>query len=190
MKGPEISTVSEIDNFVINGLLCGKSEAFERLYSDHFPMVSKMIIQNTGTLEEAQDIFQEAVMVLYDKIQCGGLSLTSQLRTYIYAICRRLWLKQLKERGKMVLDQSALEEDIPDIPSDLEMHEQLDLRFSKMKRALEALGDPCKGIIRDFYINGMNMQDIGDKYGYTNSDSAKNQKYKCLQRLKKLFFTE
>ena len=57
-----------------------------------------------------------------------------------------------------------------------------------MKKALENLGEPCKTIIQDFYIHNLSMQDICEKFGYTNTDNAKTQKYKCLQRLKKLFF--
>ena len=61
--------------------------------------------------------------------------------------------------------------------------------FLLMKKALENLGEPCRSILEDFYIKDLNMEDIRLKFGYTNSDNAKNQKYKCLQRLKKIFFT-
>ncbi|RZK15573.1 MAG: sigma-70 family RNA polymerase sigma factor, partial [Flavobacterium sp.] len=53
---------------------------------------------------------------------------------------------------------------------------------------LDHLGEPCKTIIQDFYIHNLSMQDICEKFGYTNTDNAKTQKYKCLQRLKKIFF--
>ena len=59
-----------------------------------------------------------------------------------------------------------------------------------MSEALNALGEPCRSIIEDFYIRDFSMESISDKFGYTNSENAKNQKYKCLQRLKKLFFKD
>ena len=58
-----------------------------------------------------------------------------------------------------------------------------------MEDAMNQLGEPCKTLLEDYYIRMQNMQDITDRFGYTNTDTAKNQKYKCLQRLKKLFFT-
>jgi hypothetical protein len=58
-----------------------------------------------------------------------------------------------------------------------------------MEVALDSLGEPCRSILEDFYIAELNMEDIRVKFGYTNADNAKNQKYKCLQRLKKVFFT-
>ena len=70
----------------------------------------------------------------------------------------------------------------------MEQHEQKDMQFDKMKVALESLGEPCKTIIEDFYIHNHSMQEICEKFGYTNTDNAKTQKYKCLQRLKKIFF--
>jgi DNA-directed RNA polymerase specialized sigma24 family protein len=67
----------------------------------------------------------------------------------------------------------------------IEDHEQ---RFVRMRESLASLGEPCRGIIEDFYMHDLSMEAIRDKFGYTNADNAKNQKYKCLQRLKKLFF--
>lgn len=190
MKKHIISTVSEIDNFLIQGLLEGKSESFERLYEDYFPVISKMIVKNSGSTEEAQDIFQEAVVILYDKVSRNELTLTSQLRTYLYAICHRLWLKELNSRNKKMSEVSTTEFDIPTVEEDIEMHAIINNRFEIMESSLSSLGNPCEDIIRDFYLNNLNMQQISDKFGYSNADNAKNQKYKCLQRLKKLFFAK
>ena len=57
-----------------------------------------------------------------------------------------------------------------------------------MEKAISSLGEPCKSLIEAFYIQKRSMQDIANQFGYTNADNAKNQKYKCLMRLKKLFF--
>jgi len=74
------------------------------------------------------------------------------------------------------------------VENDLEVHEIRDLQFSKMEESLLMLGEPCRTIIQDFYMQNKSMQEICDKFGYTNPENAKTQKYKCLQRLKKLFF--
>jgi predicted DNA-binding protein YlxM (UPF0122 family) len=59
-----------------------------------------------------------------------------------------------------------------------------------MEQAMGNMGEPCKTILEDYYIRKMSMQEIAGKFGYTNSENAKNQKYKCLMRLKKLFFDQ
>ncbi len=76
------------------------------------------------------------------------------------------------------------------IDDDIEKNKDRDLEFNKMGSALQLLGEPCKTIIEDFYIHNRSMQEICENFGYTNSDNAKTQKYKCLQRLKKLFFQQ
>ncbi|WP_373560884.1 RNA polymerase sigma factor [Sphingobacterium sp. 1.A.4] len=150
-----------------------------------------MILNNKGTEDEAKDIFQEAMIVLYDKItQAEGFELSSKLNTFLYSICRRLWLKQLNRRNLSLdsIDQENL--DIPDMDSALESHEAEEVKFNQMEAAMANLGEPCASILKEFYIKKKSMQEICDQLGYTNADNAKNQKYKCLQRLKKLFFDQ
>ncbi|MBI3482543.1 MAG: sigma-70 family RNA polymerase sigma factor, partial [Bacteroidetes bacterium] len=68
---------------------------------------------------------------------------------------------------------------------DIEVKEK---NFSAMSTSLDKLGEPCRSILEDYYLRNMTMEEITEKFGYTNSDNTKNQKYKCLQRLKKFFF--
>ncbi len=181
-------TVPKGDLETIAGIALGDVEALESVYNDYFPMVLNMVVQNNGTVEEAKDIFQEAVIVLYDRVKQGNFELSSKLKTYIYSVCRRLWLKQLGYQGRAFHDVSGYEETIS-VEDDLTMHREKDLQLSLMEQALDKLGEPCRTIIHDFYILNLSMQEICEKFGYTNADNAKTQKYKCLQRLKKLFFT-
>jgi DNA-directed RNA polymerase specialized sigma subunit len=76
------------------------------------------------------------------------------------------------------------------VDDEVEEFEKRDQEFSMMEKAIGNLGEPCKSLIEAFYIQKRNMQDIANQFGYTNADNAKNQKYKCLMRLKKLFFAE
>lgn len=76
------------------------------------------------------------------------------------------------------------------VEEDVEQYEKKDQEFAMMEKAIGSLGEPCKSLIEAFYIQKRNMQDIASQFGYTNADNAKNQKYKCLMRLKKLFFAQ
>jgi DNA-directed RNA polymerase specialized sigma24 family protein len=82
-----------------------------------------------------------------------------------------------------------LEETIS-VDDDLEQHAKHDAAFAIMDRALKSLGEPCKSLLEGYYLQKMDMQTLASEFGYTNSDNAKNQKYKCLMRLKKLFFAQ
>ena len=183
----KISSSLPTDREVVLGILNNSVEALNKLYVAYFPMVLQFILNNNGDEDDAKDVYQEAIIVLYNKVKSGSFELSSKLKTYIYSVSRRIWLKKLAQHSKKTSNIADFE-DILIVEEDMEQHEQKDMQFDKMKAALESLGEPCKTIIEDFYINNHSMQEICEKFGYTNADNAKTQKYKCLQRLKKLFF--
>lgn len=178
------------DNEVILGILNNSESVLKRLYTAYFPMVLKLIVNNNGTPDDAKDIYQEAIIVLYNKVKGGDFELTSKLKTFIYSVCRRLWLKRLTQLNRYGGDIRDYEEYLPVDDDEAELHGERDIQFGKMQSALGQLGEPCKTIIEDFYIRNRSMQEICEEFGYTNADNAKTQKYKCLQRLKKLFFQQ
>jgi RNA polymerase sigma factor (sigma-70 family) len=183
----KLSNSVPTDQEVVLGILNNSEEALNRLYTGHFPMVLQFILNNSGDEDDAKDVYQESIIILYNKIKSGDFELTSKLKTYIYSVSRRIWLKKLAQQNKKTSNISEFE-DVIAVEVDVDVHEEKDLQFDKMDSALQHLGEPCKTIIQDFYINNLSMQDISEKFGYTNTDNAKTQKYKCLQRLKKLFF--
>ncbi|WP_026462674.1 RNA polymerase sigma factor [Adhaeribacter aquaticus] len=175
------------DKALLAGIQNENEEALAYLYKLHFPMILHLVQNNNGTDDEAKDIYQEAVIIFYEKVREGSLELNCQIKTYLYSICRRLWLKRLALKNRfagIVSESDTFVEVENDIAEATEKEEQ----FSKMGEALALLGEPCKTLLEDFYIQDLSMQTITDKFGYTNSDNTKNQKYKCLLRLKKLFF--
>lgn len=152
-------------------------------------MILQLVINNNGNADDAKDIYQESIIILYNKVKTGDFELSSKLKTYIYSVCRRLWLKRLNQMNRYGGDIKDFQEYLV-VDDETEKHNERDIQFNKMGNALKQLGEPCKTIIEDFYINNKSMQDICESFGYTNADNAKTQKYKCLQRLKKLFFQQ
>ena len=174
---------------LLAGLAKNDRKAVESIYAKHFGMVQSLIINNNGSSEDARDIFQEAMIVLYERSRSADFELQCQLKTYLYSVCRRLWLKRLQQMQRYVPHING-SEDVVAVEEELETHEQKNQEFHLMEKALSAIGEPCKSLLEAFYLQKKNMTDIAGSFGYTNSDNAKNQKYKCLMRLKKLFFTE
>ena len=177
------------DSEVILGILNNSDIVLKRLYLAYFPMALQLVINNNGNEDDAKDIYQEAIIVLYNKVKTGDFELSSKLKTYIYSVCRRLWLKRLSQKNKYGGDIRDFQEYLP-VEDDTEKNNDRDVQYNKMGSALGLLGEPCKAIIEDFYVHNKSMQEICDNFGYTNADNAKTQKYKCLQRLKKLFFQQ
>ena len=82
-----------------------------------------------------------------------------------------------------------MEETVP-VEEDMEAHEAQNRQYAIMRSAMGRIGEPCKSLLEAFYVHQKSMVEIASFFGYTNADNAKTQKYKCLMRLKKLFFTQ
>ena len=172
---------------LLKGLAEGDKRAIEIIYKDHFNTIQALIINNNGSADDAKDIFQEALIVLYEKVRSGSFELNCQIKTYLYSVSKRLWLKKLSISNRFVSAAEDPESAYP-VEVELEEHEKRNAEFDIMEKAIAGLGEPCKSLLEAYYLKKQNMQVIAASFGYTNADNAKNQKYKCLLRLKKIFF--
>lgn len=184
-----VKTDSTDEKALLKGLALNDRKSVETIYKLFYNMVQTLIINNNGSADDARDIFQETVIVLYEKAKSGSFELNCQLKTYVYSVSRRLWLKKLQQQQKYIPNITGLEETVP-VEEEVDTHNQLNTEFQMMEKALLHLGEPCRSLIEAFYLQKKNMTDIAGHFGYTNADNAKNQKYKCLMRLRKLFFAE
>ena len=183
-----MSTTSQ-EKSLLEGLAKEDKASIEQIYRDNYTMVQSLILNNNGSTDDAADIFQEAMIVLFEKSRSAEFELNCQLKTYIYSVCRRLWLKRLQQMQRFGRQADDTEEVIP-VEDDLEMHEKRQVDFNIMENAMSKIGEPCKSLLEAYYIQKKNMLQIATEFGYTNADNAKTQKYKCLVRLKKLFFAQ
>ena len=179
----------EQEKLLLEGLAGNDRHAIEAIYRDNYPMIQAFILNNSGNPDEARDIFQEAMIVLFEKASSGSFELHCQLRTYLYSVCRRLWLKRLQQMQRYGIGTENMEDTVP-VEEELEAHEKRNTDFTIMETAMNKIGEPCKSLLDAYYIQRKNMQEIAQNFGYTNADNAKTQKYKCLMRLKKLFFAQ
>lgn len=177
------------EQVLLKGLANNDTKAIDAIYKDNFSMVQAFILNNNGSYDDARDIFQEAMITLYEKAKSESFVLTCQIKTYVYSVCRRLWLKRLQQAGRYITQVEGMAETVP-VEEDLDIQERRNAEFAIMDRALNSLGEPCKSILESYYLQKKDMNEIAAAFGYTNSDNAKNQKYKCLMRLKKLFFAQ
>ena len=177
------------EKLLLAGLAKKDTSCVEKIYRDHFAMIKTMVVNNSGSFDDASDIFQEAMIVLYQKAVEGSLELHCQLKTYLYSICRRLWLKRLQQAGRVIQQDANIEETIA-VEEDVSQHEKSQNDFNLMEASMAKIGEPCKSLLEAYYLQKKHMQEIADNFGYTNADNAKTQKYKCLVRLKKIFFAQ
>jgi len=181
--------IFEQEKALLEGLAANDTNAIETIYRENYLIIQSFIVKNNGYPEDAKDIFQEAMIVLFEKAKLDSFVLSCQIKTYLYSVCKRLWLKRLQQQSKYYPAFELLKETVQ-VEDEIEAHEKLNTDFNLMENALNKIGEPCKSILEAYYIQKKSMPEIADAFGYTNADNAKTQKYKCLMRLKKIFFAQ
>ena len=179
------------DEALIRSLAEGNSKAINFIYKSCYPTIEKMVFKMNGSTDEAYDVFQDSVTILYEKAKADDLKLSCKFSTYITSVAKHLWMRKLSQKKKLGL--SVLHDDVDyqiaaqdDVGRFLEFEKNID----KLKVCFEEIGEPCNSILKAFYLENKSMQYIADEFGYTNPENAKTQKYKCLNRMRKLFFNE
>jgi RNA polymerase sigma factor (sigma-70 family) len=180
--------ISENEQSLLKGLAKNDRQAIEAIYRENYAMIQSFVLKNSGSSDDARDVFQEAMIVLYEKATSTTFELRAQIRTYLYSVCRLIWLKKLQVANRHAHTSVMLEETLP-VEDDVVDHEAKNNKVILMENSLKRMGEPCKSLLMAFYFEKKTMPEIADAFGYTNADNAKTQKYKCLMRLKKIFFS-
>lgn len=181
------------DTELLQGLAAGDRTVVASLYKLYLPVLTKWILSRGGLDSDADDIFQESLLVVYEKAKSPEFCLTCKLSTYLFAVSKRLWYKKLERSANFYnLDTEEGEEEQlygHSYDGDVQEHWEKEAQFEQLNQSLDQLGEPCAALLKAFYIDKKNMQEIAEAFKYTNAENAKTQKYKCLTRLKKIFFT-
>jgi RNA polymerase sigma factor (sigma-70 family) len=133
------------DEAIVHSIENNDDSVLHWMYELCFPPVIKMVLQNNGNRDEASDLFQDAMVVFYENVKGGQFQLKSTISTYLYAVCRHLWLKKLREKGKSQMVYSDFDTH-QEVSVEIKQFEDEELRFKKLSLAIEAIGEPCRGI--------------------------------------------
>jgi RNA polymerase sigma factor (sigma-70 family) len=173
------------DQTTIAFIRAGKTDkTLDSLYN-FFPAVRKMILRNGGTKQDAEDIFQEALIVFCRRIKDPDFLLTSKPSTYLFSVCRFLWKDELKKRRRLVNDEPEFFAE-PGETGESAIGEAMEKEKGARlaEKALEQLGQRCRELLILFYNRRLRLKEIARMMGYTSENTAKNQKYKCLEGAK------
>lgn len=162
-----------------------RNKALKDLYRVNYPRIATHIKNNSGNPEDAEDIFQDGLIALYQQVTNGTFQGNSSLNTYLFSICKNLWLKRLR---KSSTSKEGFELD-PEIATDENLAID-DLIADETTKALADLLDKlkgdCKKILLLFYYEKRRMVEIAKIMGFANDQVAKNKKNRCLKELRVL----
>ena len=161
-----------------------RERAFARLYK-FFPKIERHIKMNSGSTEEAMDIFQEALIVLYKKVKTISTDSPIHIDGFLVNTCKLLWSNEL--RKKKVRKNSG-DEGLQQLAYSDEIAEQVEKerKISVIEEVLNQLGKTCKDMLMAFYYKRLSMQKIAKQFGYKTVQSAKTKKYKCMEHARNM----
>ena len=162
------------DEEILQRIRKGDETALDYLYKEHYKMMLRLVTKNSGNEDEAQDVFQEALIVVWQKAHKEDFVLTAKLSTYIYSICQNLWRKELERKSKLSNET---------IEGATSSNDEAQERIRIVRECIASLGETCKKVLFYYYFDELSMQDIADKMGFANADTAKTKKYKCKKEL-------
>ena len=153
------------------------------LYNCHYGSVERYIIKNSGSSYDAEDIFQESLMVTIKAIQENKFHSESSLKSYLFAIAKNLWISELRKRKS-----TSLREEIYAGENEVQadgIHQKIikNENFALIQSLFEQLGDKCKRILLLFYYRELSMKEIMEEENFANEQVLRNKKYKCLKTL-------
>lgn len=154
-------------------------EALNELYKS-FPAIRSFVLSRGGNQDDARDIFQECLFIFYRNALKPDFVLTSTLTTYLYGICKYLWKEELRKRNRVIPP------DLMEVEFNPETNAAEIERENKLQDIIKNLGEKCQRILKLFYYDKMSMTDIAKNLEYGSEDVVKTQKYKCLERARKM----
>ncbi|MCB2378482.1 sigma-70 family RNA polymerase sigma factor [Hymenobacter sp. BT635] len=164
-----------------HALLTSREQTLTRIYQRTFPMVRRHVQQHGGTPPDAKDVFQDALVVFYEKATTEGFVLSASVSTYLVGICRNLWRQELSRRQRLPL--TGITDAHAQVPGETEPAEERDTL--PLLDYVEQLGERCKSILLAFYYFQQPLEQIAAANQYQSVRSATVQKFKCLERLRK-----
>lgn len=170
------------DQEIYNGILKRDNATFSYMYNEYKSMIFSMIQKNNGGEEDAMDILQEGLLALWTNVKLGKFDLqkNAKISTYLYTLCRNLWISEIRKSKTMQIVSDSESLQIADSAGEAE--EQYS-QVKMIQRQLEKLGDHCKQLLTWFYYEKKSMRDIATLLNITEK-SAKNSKYRCMQNMR------
>jgi len=158
--------------------------AFGVLYQKYFGYTRKFVLANKGNIEDAEDVFQDALIILYEKLFDDDFKAYTCLANYVTGISKNLWLKKLRNRNFFVeIHENYYFENKEEI--NLSIENERDYR-DKLNDYINEISSHCKNLIQDFFMKNKSIEEIQQQYNYSTKHNAQNQKHKCMEQIRKI----
>jgi len=163
----------------------GDEEALALLYHANRAPIEAFVKHNSGNVADAEDLLQDALIVLWERVRTGRYKHEAKIGTFLYATARNMWLRRLSRLRREVAEEFQTEEPPSNDATALEVMIEEE-ETATVRKALDLLGEPCKKLLLLFYWEEHSMEQIALELGFANAETAKSKKYQCKKSLQGL----
>lgn len=163
----------------------GDEAALVTLYDSNRRAITSFVTRNSGNRDDAEDMLQEALVILWERVRSGRFELTARLNTFIFATVKNMWMRRLSEQRRAVPltpEMADGGDNAPDALEEMMMQEEA----QRVRDALKILGEPCRRLLLLFYWEEQSMEEIAAALNFANADTVKSKKYQCKKALEKI----
>lgn len=173
------------DEAILEGIRLRSTVILEYVYEECYPLIRNLVLKNSGETEDVQDIFQDAMVILFRKLKTEDLELQCSFKTFLFSICNHLWLQRLERRKKetnvfrTVAQTVELSED-----ELIEIYDEEAEKYRIYQKHFLGLDEECQNLLRIF-LKKLSIREIADIMGYKTEKYAKVKKFRCKEELKR-----
>lgn len=154
-----------------------RQQQFFSLYKNVFPAFARFVCQMGGNLDEAKDIFQDALLAWYEKSASTTLTIDKSETAYVLGIAKYLWIKRYNSALSQTVLSAAAHFDLPYL-------EEASPSEQRILKVLERTGRKCLQLLKSFYYDKLSAAKLAELYHFSGERSATAQKYKCLEKVR------
>lgn len=177
-------TKRKVNALAISDFQKDNNVAFGILYRKYFGYTRKFVLSNKGNSEDAEDVFQDALIILYEKLYDDDFKAYTCLANYVTGISKNLWLKKLHNRNFFVeMHENYYSENKEEINQAIENERDY---YDKLNDYINKISSHCQTLIHDIFMKNKNIDEIQEKYNYSTKHNAQNQKHKCVEQIRKI----
>ncbi len=167
---------------IIKAIKTGNNElVLNQLYKEILPRIKKMILKNSGTEEDAKDIFQDTVLIFYNQVKLNKFDESKEIGGFMYSVARNLWINKAKTSNRFI--QIATEESLKDSEKNALEDMISQEKIQAIETMMNQVGEECKTLLKYSIYDKLSMKEIAQKMGYTSEGVAKTYNYRCKQKL-------
>ena len=161
-------------------------KAVRFLYRQYFDVLSIYTRQNSGTAQDAEDVFQEVVVTFIELVNQNKFRGESSIKTFLYSLNRHIWLNEIKKRNRMQQRNIKFERSREQSEADVSTHIAGREARAQVMKVIDQLGEACKQVLMAFYYQDLPVKDMLAFLPYENEQVIRNKKYKCLKKLEEM----